>query len=454
MTELEAFAAELRDLRIECGNPSLRDIEKAAPPSRPLSASAISEALNGKRLPRLDFFIALVQTLIRFRSGTPVNRENPRVEQLRLRWQELERLRVSVPRNTRSDRTPASQRSSATPTAAYMPHTGPMSDRGLAERAVLAALARGRLISLAPLQHDLAPGAKLVSAAFSPKDELLASAGSDGKVQLWDPVTGRSRGVVMTGHTGPLTVMAFSPDGTLLASAGSDGKVQLWDPVTGRSRGVVMTDHTGPLTAMAFSPDGRLLASGGGDATVRLWNPINGQAVGEPMIGHSAVINAVTFSCDGTLLASAGADGRLRLWQPDAQRLMNEILSDQNPVANAVAFSPDGTLLASGGADRVVQLWTADTGRAADIPLAKVWSTIVSVAFSPDGAWIAAAGDDSAVLWAQDQTVSKRLYGNGQELLLFTNAFVSVAFSPDGTLLAGAGEDGKVGLWAVPQRRA
>jgi hypothetical protein len=208
--ELEAFAADLRELRIECGNPSLREIEKAAPASRPLSASAVSEALAGKRLPRLDFTVALVKTLISFRSGASASRDHPQVERLRRRWQELERLRVSLPRRDRAGRTP-----SPTPPPAHP--TGAVPGRGVAGRAVLAALKSGRLISLASLDHELKGGhlmggQKLVSVAFSTTSgELLASADSGGKIQLWNPVTGRSHGMVLTGHTDPLAAMAPTP---------------------------------------------------------------------------------------------------------------------------------------------------------------------------------------------------------------------------------------------------
>jgi WD40 repeat protein len=65
--------------------------------------------------------------------------------------------------------------------------------------------------------------------------------------------------------------MAFSPDGRLLATAGGDGAVRLWDLGTNTE----LRRVGGPgdrLTGVAFSPDGRLLAASGTDADVRLWD--------------------------------------------------------------------------------------------------------------------------------------------------------------------------------------
>ena len=65
--------------------------------------------------------------------------------------------------------------------------------------------------------------------------------------------------------------VAFSPHGTLLASAGYDETVQLWEVATG-AKMRTLTGYVGDVTDVAFSPDGTLLASAGADATVRLWS--------------------------------------------------------------------------------------------------------------------------------------------------------------------------------------
>jgi WD40 repeat protein len=63
--------------------------------------------------------------------------------------------------------------------------------------------------------------------------------------------------------------MAFSPDGTILATAGVERTVRLWDVKSGTMLRAL--PHDDELMAVAFSPDGTLLASGGYDNTIVLW---------------------------------------------------------------------------------------------------------------------------------------------------------------------------------------
>lgn len=150
--------------------------------------------------------------------------------------------------------------------------------------------------------------------AVSPASGLLATAGLDGTVRLWDLAVGTPAAGPLSGHEGPVRAIAFSPDGRRIASGGADGTVRLWDALAAAPTGRPLTGHTGPVRCVAFSPDGQLVASAGDDATVRCWSPAAGLPLGEPLTGHHGPVTGVSFAPDGGLLSTTGTDRTLRLW--------------------------------------------------------------------------------------------------------------------------------------------
>ena len=107
---------------------------------------------------------------------------------------------------------------------------------------------------------------------FSPDGETVAFSGL-GEIRLWNTRTGDEQAIPLADlsagipHNIPgILALAFSPHGTWLVSGSNQGKIQMWDVVTGGALAVFAEpteeENLGRILALAFSPDGALLALG------------------------------------------------------------------------------------------------------------------------------------------------------------------------------------------------
>lgn len=160
--------------------------------------------------------------------------------------------------------------------------------------------------------------------SWSPNGNIVATAGGDGLVRLFDIRTFKELDA-LKGHEKEVTAVAWHPSHTsLLTTGGMDGSLLHWGldsatPSTPLSR--VAQAHDQVVWTLDYHPLGYVLASGSKDYSTRFWaraRPTGGQETDRWHVGEAESQRAGTFKQqrveddDMGGFASAGAEMRLR----------------------------------------------------------------------------------------------------------------------------------------------
>lgn len=229
--------------------------------------------------------------------------------------------------------------------------------------------------------------------AYTPDGQTLLTGGGDAALRTWKVLGETARFSLQ--HPNMVNAAAFDKSGSLLATAGQDGVVRVYDltkPAGTAPKEIkahVPAIPPGPATpqpvyGVLFTPDAKQVISCSFDKSIKihevadgklvkeikpaavpgaaaplfagLW-PRGGAPAGSPF-GHSDAVYAIALSPDGKTLASGSADRTLKLWNPTTGELIRELKNTADPKLKDAAhpgyihglkFTADGKTLVTAG---------------------------------------------------------------------------------------------------------
>jgi RNA polymerase sigma factor (sigma-70 family) len=206
---------------------------------------------------------------------------------LLVKWlQDKELILYDVPSGKERCRIAVSGAGLDAPLAFFFTHDGRRLAVQASPRALtLHELVTGKVVQSIQFEENMRVG----GGAFSPDGRTIAFDQGGGLVQVIELASGQTRRSLgkqpapqpgdarmsrVAGYLGAATragTIAFSPDGRLLAHAGPDNVLIVWDMATGQTL-ARFAGHQGAISAVAFAPGGRSLASASNDTTGLVWD--------------------------------------------------------------------------------------------------------------------------------------------------------------------------------------
>lgn len=325
--------------------------------------------------------------------------------------------------------------------------------------------------------------ARVNDAAYTRNGEILATAGADQTVKLWQSRSGS----LLSTHRGlgrPATAVTWLPDSQHFAAADDSGQIRIFSMNHAPPQNVragLFADVHGDFV---FSPNNQLIAVTSKTNTIEIlsidglrtieaitnaFQPVAFASNGVVLLAFDSnwklteinlnsksrtrqsevietdfSVNGWAISQNQKQLAVVGEAGKLAEVDLASLRSITTSLSNA-PSIWATGFTPDGSEIWTGDSDGWIRRWQTSTLR----PLGSVTRTtgeLQAIALSDDSKWMAASlyNDSSVRIWDRQKSRWLRTLVTHRRFvqsLLFT--------SPCNRLLSG-GTDGRVVVWNVP----
>lgn len=148
--------------------------------------------------------------------------------------------------------------------------------------------------------------------ALSNNNENVATAHKSGLIRIWDKSNGNQLKVWRSNHKGPIARLTYDPRDDHLASGGSDGAVRLWD-LAHNTCISSLKGAMGVFSVLKYHPNNELVFGAADDTKIRSWNSKTGKDV-QIYPGHFSKVTSIQFTLNGENLVSAGRDRVIIFW--------------------------------------------------------------------------------------------------------------------------------------------
>ncbi len=270
------------------------------------------------------------------------------------------------------------------------------------------------------------PNVRLRFATFSHSGNLVATAGEDNNVVIWNYRT-EEKLTLKRPHSEWVYYVAFNPTDDKLVTASADHTAKVWKVQTGEQTLPDLVHHDHVYNA-EFSPDGRWLLTTCLDGSVHIWSADKLTALSSnPVLWYAGRVMEAHFSPDGRQIITSCYDGVVRIW--DFAGVQNE------PSTERDVFSRDGSHFFT-ITNNSVEIYDTISGALAS-PFIKPEGLVKAVRLNEDGRFIFV----KTVPSNGASTPATRIYEtqSGQPVgpsLPITRSLTNLILSPNGKHLA------------------